>query len=160
MSQAPPQPAPAQKLNLRRLESLQRLLQYGAALVLLVFFALIVLAWFQLRGLNAQIAERKGVRDALEKEVGENEKEIERQRQELGAVKRLNNVLTDVSRAYTEQNPAEAQKVRDAVEQSIGQSVEQGAGQKASAAQVPPRIYIQITRADQRARAGEVARRL
>jgi sulfite exporter TauE/SafE len=53
MSQTTPQP-PARKLNLGRLERLQRLLQVGAGLVLLVFVGLIALAWTQLSDINAK----------------------------------------------------------------------------------------------------------
>ncbi len=48
--------------------------------------------------------------------------------------------------------------MRQAVEQSIAQVVTQGSEAGADVAQIPPRVYIQITREEQRARAGAVAR--
>jgi DNA-binding transcriptional regulator of glucitol operon len=158
MSQAPAQQAP--KLNLRRLESIQRLLQYGAVVVLLVFFALIALAWFQLRGLNTKIEARKNELIEVEKKYEEKQTELAHKLKEIDTLQNLNGVLTNVSRAYTEEHPAEAQKVRDAVEQSIAQSVAQNSGQAVKGVQVPPRIYIHIIGEAQRARAGEAARQL
>jgi septal ring factor EnvC (AmiA/AmiB activator) len=130
-------PAPAApptfKLNLRRLESIQRLLQYGAALVLLVFLALIAYSAFQLRAINKDIDERqkllKNANDDLEKK----RKEID----ELeGQIKLRNQALIAIDQGKA------------------------GTGQNTGTPQIPARIYIQIAREDQRQRAVDVARQL
>jgi hypothetical protein len=156
MSQTTPQ-VPERKLNLGRLERIQRLLQYGAALVLLVFLVLIGLALFELRGLYGQIDERKAELKRVNDEVTQKE-------QSLKALQSANGVLSKVADAYTEEHPEKADEVkdavRDAVETSIAQSAVQGGQPSEATAKVPPRVYIQIMRAGQRRRAAEVARQL
>lgn len=130
---APPAASLTPKLNLRRLESIQRLLQYGAALVLLVFLALIAFSWFQLRAINKDIDEKqkllKNASDDVQKkrqEIRELEKQIDLRNQALTAI-----------------------------DQGKG-----NVGQNTSMTRIPARIYIQIARADQQQRAEEVARQL
>ncbi|HEX8503422.1 MAG TPA: LytR C-terminal domain-containing protein [Pyrinomonadaceae bacterium] len=154
--------APARKLNLGRLERLQRLLQYGAALVLLVFVALIALAWTELRDLDAR---RDRAREALtkaERELAAVNGELALKQSALAASQKANTVLSGYAGAYADEHPDKAETVsralREAVETSIAQA-DAGGGQQA-AAQVPPRVYVQIVNAGQRARAGEVVRKL
>jgi hypothetical protein len=164
MSQTTPPQPPARKLNLGRLERLQRLLQVGAGLVLLVFVALIALAWTQLRGINAQteLARQEFVKK--QKDLAAVTAELEQKQKALNAVQSVNTVLAGVADAYKEEHPEKAElvtnAVRNAVETSITQSAEQGGQQTQAAAQVPPRVYIQIVNAGQRPRAADVARRL
>jgi hypothetical protein len=150
-------PAAEHKLNLGRLERIRRLLQYGAALVLLVSLVLIGLALFQLRALYRKI-------DAETERLKQLTEEVARKEQGLKALEGAYGVLSEVKSAYIEEHPEKADAVNDAlrnaVETTIAQSSEQGGQPPEAAAQVPPRVYIHIMRASQRARAAEVARRL
>jgi hypothetical protein len=155
---------PERKLNLGRLERLQRLLQYGAALVLLVFVALIALAWTELSDLNRR---RDKARDALtkaEQELAAVNKELTLKQTALTASQKANNVLSQYAGAYADQHPDKAEEVKDALREAVEGSIPQASGaggqQQQAAAQVPPRVYIQIMRAGQRARAAEVSRKL
>jgi len=156
--------APARKLNLGRLERLQRLLQIGAALVLLVFVALIALAWTQLRDINARTEQARQAFAQKQKDLAAVTFELEQKQKALNAVQSVNTVLSGVADAYKEEHPERAElvtnAVRNAVEASIRQSAEQGGQQTQGAAQVPPRVYIHIMNAGQRSRAADVARRL
>jgi hypothetical protein len=156
--------APARKLNLGRLERLRRLLQYGAALVLLVFLVLIALAWTELGDLNARRDKARRELEATMKALDDARKELGLTKSTLDAAQSANNVLSGVAEAYKEEHPDKAEMltdaVRSAVEASITQSAEQAGRQPGAAAQIPPRVYIQILHAGQRARAADVARLL
>ncbi len=136
--------APA-TLNLRSLERIQRLLQYAALLVLLVFVVLIVLSYFQLRGIKREIGEQQAKIQQQKQEIEQNEKAIENGRNLISA-------LQQTTLAYTEANPTEGARTRETIEKSIGEV--------SDIRQLPPRIYIQIAREDQRRRAAAVARAL
>ena len=144
--------APAPKLNLRKLESIQRLLQYGAVLVLLVFIALIVFSWFQLRGINRDIASKKEELRSADATIAQQNKEIEKNLGIINSQKELIGGLTESTRAISENNPAQGNLIKETIENSIGQDT--------NIAEIPPRIYIQIAREDQRKAAGEMARQL
>lgn len=163
MTQPLPQ-APARKLNLGRLERLQRLLQIGAALVLLVFVALIALAWMQLRDINAKTEKARQLFEQKQKDLAAVTAELEQKQKALNAVQSVNTVLSGVADAYKEEHPERAElvtnAVRNAVEASITQSTGQGGQQTQGTAQVPPRVYIHVMNAGQSGRAREVARKL
>src|SRR5688572_18173264 len=156
--------APERKLNLGRLERLQRLLQYGAALVLLVFVVLIALAWVELRDLNRRRDEAQAKLDKTKADLLTAETELRLKQSALSAAQSVNTVLSGVAEAYKEEHPERAEQVtaavRNAVETSITESAGQGGQQSQAAAQVPPRVYIQIMRSGQKGRAAEVARKL
>jgi len=64
---------PPPKLNLRRLESIQRLLQYASALVLFVFIALIVVSYFKYYDTVEAIAlNEKKIKQASEDLINKN----------------------------------------------------------------------------------------
>ncbi|HYG81741.1 MAG TPA: hypothetical protein VD861_15195, partial [Pyrinomonadaceae bacterium] len=157
-----PQP-PARKLNLGRLERLQRLLQVGAALVLFVFVALIALAWTQLRDINANTKTARLKLVQGERDLASVTAELEQKQRALAAVQSVNHVLSGVADAYKEEHPEKAElvtnAVRNAVEASITQTAEQS-DQPKEVTLVPPRVYIHVMNAGQRARAADVARRL
>jgi septal ring factor EnvC (AmiA/AmiB activator) len=132
-------------LNLRSLERIQRLLQYAALLVLLVFVGLIVLSYFQLRAIKREIGEQQAKIQQQKQEIEENEKTLENR-------KKLISGLQANTLACTEANPSEGANIRETVEKSIAEV--------SDAKQLPPRIYIQIAREDQRRRAAAVARAL
>jgi hypothetical protein len=164
MTQTTPPQAPARKLNLGRLERLQRLLQFGAALVLLVFVALIALAWTELSDINAKTEKARQAFDQKQKDLAAVTSELEQKQKALNAVQSVNTVLSNVADAYKDEHPEKAElvtnAVRNAVEASIKQSTEQGGQQTQGAAQVPPRVYIHVVNAGQRSRAADVAHKL
>jgi len=145
------------KLNLKRLETIQRLLQYGALLILLVFIGLIGLSWFQLRRLNR--AREAARTDLLQKrrEIDQLKTEADKLRAEKNGLQKVNGALTVVTRSLGEESPAKAQEVKQAIEQSIAPASDAPANEQS---QIPARIYIQIRREDQRKRANEIARKL
>lgn len=152
--------APARKLNLRRLERLQRLLQYGAALVLAVFVALIALAWTELRDLNKKRDEARQAWETAKGKLDAVNQELEQQQQALTAALKARTVLKEFADEKTQGNPEEARmlsmKLREAVESGIPAAAAQGGQQS----QVVPRVYIHIMRAGQKARAAQLASRL
>ena len=168
MSQTRPPQAAEQKLNLRRLESIERILRYAAGAVLLVFFGLIAAAWVQLRGLNADIAAKTKERDDVTRDLDRKRAELASVKGELLAQQKVSGVLSKYSGAYIAEHPEAADAVQREVEQGIEQAVEQtsalepaqGGGGRAVAVRLPPRVYIQIVREDQRRRASEVAAKL
>jgi hypothetical protein len=149
MQPAPPSP----KLNLRKLESLQRFLRYGAAAVLLVFLVLIALSAYKLIGLNREIVDRQvalaRLNDMLrqkEQEVVESNKTIERQKETVKVL-----IDPDVPLS-TEQ----AEQVKQTVEENIREQLELTPNIR----QIPARVYFHIGQEDQRKLAGDIARRL
>ena len=147
MSQAPPP-----KLNLRKLESIQRLLRYGAILVLLIFLALIALSWFQLRGINREIDNKQAELQKKQRENDEIDEALRRKQEEFKKLDEKYHVLSEAVRYLSDDNEEQADKVKTAVEKAIGSD-----GNKA---QIPPRIYIQIAREDQRQRAAQLTSQL
>ena len=126
------------KLNLRRLERIQTVLQYLAGFVLLIFIVSIVISYFQLRRIRHEIAE--------------NQKLIDSQRQQLKSQEPVISGLQQVTLLASEANPNRGEETKRIIEGSIAQS-----GQTQ---QLLPRIYVQIAREDQRKRAADVASRL
>ncbi|HEX8370190.1 MAG TPA: hypothetical protein VF604_16705 [Pyrinomonadaceae bacterium] len=168
------------KLNLKRLESIQRLLQYGAVLTLLVFVVLIIGSYFQLRGTIRKIAENERKiaederkladsnqqltqqtetlvkqRDELEKSekmLAEQKFELEKLDEEIKEKQKLIASFQEAARSVAEKNPGQGEQLKQAFENKISQNF--------SGRQIPPRIYIQIAGEDQRARATDIARQL
>jgi septal ring factor EnvC (AmiA/AmiB activator) len=140
------------KLNLRKLESIQRLLRYGAILVLFVFLALIAYSWFQLQGINRQIDSKQAELEAKQRETDKADEALRRKQEELRKLDEKYKVLSEAMLDLSDDDDEQADKVEAAVEKAIGQG-----GDKS---QIPPRIYIQIAREDQRRRAAQLTRQL
>jgi len=147
------------KLNLRRLETIQRVLQYGALLVLLIFVALIGLSWFQLRRLKSDIAAAEEVRNEVKKEIERLQSEANRLRAENGGLQKKNSALTtanttlnEVTETLGKQSPEQAERVKQAFETSIGSTTD--------LERIPPSVYLQIGDEGQRKKAAEVGRQL
>lgn len=143
------QPAPPPKLNLRKLESLQRVLRYAAALVLAVFVGLIAYSGYKLRQINREIADKQarlaGLDETLkrkEREIAELDKKVETQDATIGT-------LIDPKRQLTDE---QAEQVERTVEEYVAEIKNPN--------QIPPRVYIQYSHAEQEKRVGEVARQL
>ena len=136
------------KLNLRRLERIQRFLQYLTGFVLLIFIISICVSAWQLSRIRKEIRTQ-------EQTLIDNKKLIDSQKQEIAGL--TNGYITLVSGVQgltlsgSESKP-DQQKIKDAVERSLAQTVD--------ATQLPPRIYVQIAREEQRKRAAEVAHQL
>jgi cell division protein FtsL len=126
------------KLNLRRLERIQTVSQYLAGFVLLIFIVSIVISYIQLRRIRHEIAKNQEV--------------IDSQRQQLKSQEPVISGLQQVTLLASEANPNRGEEAKRIIEGTITQS-----GQTQ---QLPPRIYIQIAREDQRKRAADVASRL
>ena len=133
------------RLNLRRLEYIQRLLQYGAAAVFLVFLGLITFSYFQWRKIERQIAEQRETLKEQQEEIKQNQEKIESQKAVLDG-------FANVIRESPGKTAAQEEEKKRTIELSIPQNV--------NARQVPPRVYFQIAREDQRRRAAQVARQL
>jgi cell division protein FtsL len=133
------------RLNLRRLEHIQRLLQYGAVAVFLVFLGLITFSYFQWRKIEQQIAGQRETLKQQQQEIKQNEEKIEGQKAVLDS-------LSKYVRDSPAKTPAQEEEKKRIIELSIPQN--------ANARQLPPRVYFQIAREDQRRRAAEVARQL
>ena len=147
------------KLNLRRLETFQRLLQYGAFLVLLVFIGLIALSWIQLRRINNEVATadekingKKREIVQLEIDAGKLQAENVELQKKNGALTTANNTLNEVTDSLGKQSPEQAEKVKQAFEASIETTKD--------LTQIPPRIYLQIGDENLRKKATEVGQQL
>jgi len=140
-------------LNLRRLETFQRLLQYGAFLVLLVFLGLIALSWFQLRRINNEIAAADADLNQKRLEIDKLRIDADKLRAENGGLQKVNGALTDVTRSIGGESPEQAEKIKQVVEESIGSSA-------TDLTQIPARIYMHIGNAEQRRFAAAIANRL
>lgn len=144
--------SPSPKLNLRRLETIQRWLQVGALLTLVVFVALIVFSALRLRQINNEIAQAELRLKQKKLEVEEWQKKTAEWQARYGASKELNDTLSSITRSATEKDPGQAENIKRSIEDSISLT--------ANPRQIPARIYLQVGREDQRTRASEVARQL
>ncbi len=143
------QPAPPPKLNLRKLESLQRVLRYAAAVVLAVFVGLIAYSGYKLRQINQQIADKQARLAGLDEALKKKEAEVAELDKKNEALDTTVEALIDPERPLSDEQAAEVQK-----------TVEENIGDIPSARQIPPRVYIQFARADQKRGVSVVARRL
>lgn len=153
-------PAPLPKLNLRRLEKIQRLLQYGATVVLVVFLGLIALSAYGLKQLNNQIdlknrelADKRVEHEKMDQALRQKQKELEQKEAQYDFV---NGLLGEQSRDLEKLNPRQASDRKEAVEQAV----EKTAQDTRDNLKIPPRIYFHIAREDQRERARQLARQL
>jgi hypothetical protein len=141
---------PTPKLNLRRLESIQRLLQYGAAAALLITLALFVYASFELHGINGKIENANSDLQTQRKEIEKNNVIIESQKSTINSQDKTISVLVNPTQQLS---PEQAKEVQQTVEKSVAQTAIENptGGEKKIAA----RIYVQIGDEDQRQRASE-----
>ena len=141
--------APPPKLNLRKLESLQRVLRYAAAVVLAVFVGLIAYSGYKLRQINRQIEEKQARLAGLDEELKKKEAEVADLDKRNEALDTTVEALIDPERPLSDEQAAQVQK-----------TVEENVGDIPSARQIPPRVYIQFARAEQKRGVSGVARRL
>jgi hypothetical protein len=157
LSRGPNQEVP--KLNLRRLETIQRVLQYSALLILLIFIGLIGLSWFQLRRVKREVAAAVDVRNEVKKEIDGLRLEAAGLREKNGTLEKKNGALTtanttlnEVTETLVKESPAQAERVKEAFETTIGSATD--------SERIPPRVYIQIGDEGQRKKAREAGRQL
>lgn len=148
------------KLNLRRLESIQRVLRYGAAIVLVVFVGLIALSGYNLKQINNKIELKNGELEAkreehrqMDKSLNEKQAMLEQKQAQFDS---LNRAYGETLRQLEKADPIQASKVQEAVEKTLETTAEKTSDRL----RIPPRIYIHIARDDQRERAREIARQL
>ena len=138
------------RLNLRRLEQIQKLLQYGAVVVFLIFLGLIAFSYFEWQKIEEEIAGQRKTLKEQQDNINENEQTIKAQKDEIRAKTDLVAGLAEASRESYTNNAAQETEKRRIIEMSIPQDLSVG--------QIPPRVYFQIGREDQRKRAAAVAR--
>jgi len=137
------------KLNLRRLERIQRFLQYLTGFVLLIFIVSICVSAWQLWRIRKEIRTQ-------EQTLINNKKLIDSQQKEITGLTTgyttLISGVQELTLSASESNSEQGKKIKDTVERSLAQT--------GDATLLPPRIYVQIAREEQRKRAAEVARQL
>jgi len=149
----PSSSAPTVSLNLRRLEHIQRLLQYGAVLVFVVFLGLITFSYFQWREIERQIAAQRETLKQQTDTLKQQQQEMKQNQEKIDAQKALLDSFANVFREVDARTTGtQGQENQRTIELSIPKDV--------NARQVPARIYFQIAREDQRRHAAEVARQL
>src|SRR5215213_5835581 len=129
------QATPPPKLNLRKLESIQRLLRYVAAAVLVVFVILIMYGAYKLRQINSEIAGKQAEADRLEEEINAKKKVIKEQKEVIDA---QGVVINNTYGQKSVSSPEQAAEIQKIVEEKIGDVT--------NARQLPPRVYIQFAR--------------
>jgi len=149
----PSSSAPTVSLNLRRLEDIQRLLQYGAVLVFVVFLGLITFSYFQWRKIERQIAAQRETLKQQTDTLKQQQQEIKQNQEKIDAQKAVLDGFSEVIReSVPMRSNTQAAGEQRTIELSIPKDV--------NARQVPARVYFHIAREDQRRRAGGVARQL
>jgi hypothetical protein len=138
------------RLDLGKLELVQRWSRYAAVIVLVVFVVLFAVGSI---GLNKQIEQIKANDlkiKSQEEEIKSKEEKIKSQDKEITIGKTAFKSVVDPNTKLLDAKQA-AQ-----VEQYVESNIDQGDGEK----KIAPRVYIQIGDEDQRARATEVVRLL
>jgi hypothetical protein len=133
------------RLDLGKLELVQRWSQYAAVLVLVIFIVLFVAGSIMLNNLYARILSGQQTLDKQTEEIKGNDLKIKSQEEKI-------NIRDTTIQALLDPNakPLDA-KQADQVRQIVESNIDQSGGEKKIAA----RIYIQIGDEDQRARATE-----
>jgi len=138
------------RLDLGKLELVQRWSQYAAVLVLVIFVVLFVAGSIMLNNLFTRISRGQETLDKQTEQIKANDLKIKSQEEKI-------NIRDTTIQALVDPNakPLDA-KQADQVKQIVESNIDQSGSEKKIAA----RIYIQIGDEDQRARATEVVRLL
>lgn len=154
-------------LNFKRLESIQRLLQYGAAITLLVFLVLIVISSYVLDGTikeigtngerikeqNEVLANKETALEQSQIHLNQSNKKLAEQQKELdGQQEKVKKNEEIIKKQDEEIN--EKQKLIDGLKDVVNKSSQNGDKQ------ITPLIYVHIAREDQRGRAAEIVKQL
>jgi flagellar motility protein MotE (MotC chaperone) len=157
------------KLNFRRLESIQRLLQYGAALTLLVFLGLIVFSYFEWRETveeiktnsqkieeqNETLLRKQAALDQSQIDLNQSNENLARQQEELTRQREEVKMNEETIKKQKEE-VIEQQKLIEGLKGVLETKILQNGSDK----QIPPLIYVHIAREDQRGRAADIVRQL
>lgn len=138
------------RLDLGKLELVQRWSQYAAGLVLVVFVVLFAVGSISLKKQIEQIRANDLKIKSQEEEIKSKEERIKSQDKEIVIGKTAFKSVLDPNTKLLDAKQA------DQVKQYVESNIDQGDGEKKIAA----RVYIQIGDEDQRARAWEVVRLL
>ena len=138
------------RLDLGKLELVQRWSQYAAVLVLVVFVVLFAVGSISLNKQIEQIKANDLKIKSQEEEIKSKEEKIKSQDKEIAIGKTAFKSVVDPNTKLLDTKQA------DQVKQYVESNIDQGDGEKKIAA----RVYIQIGDEDQRARATEVVRLL
>jgi hypothetical protein len=142
------------KLNLRRMEKILRYLQYAGAAVLVVFAVLIVVSLISLKQLDATIDTRKQEIKDKGLELLKQRVEIEKQKKEsaeLAEKIKIQNAALDVYRSK-ERDPEDIAEIKKNIELTLSTTD--------NVAEIPPRIYMQISSEEQRPFAARISKLL
>jgi hypothetical protein len=142
----------APQLNLKRLQTIQRWLQYGALAVLVVFMGLIAFSWLELRKIKTEIDEADNRLLATKAEIAELAAYLEQLKIDKKGLEDVNAALTTVTRSIGKESRKEAPNLKTAIEETITPTEE--------LQRVPPRVYIQISNEEQRPAAAIIAKHL
>jgi hypothetical protein len=137
------------KLNLRKLEGLQRVLRYAAVVVLAVFVGLIAYSGYKLRQINREIDDKQARLAGLDEALKKRESELAESNRTIETQDTTIETLIDPKRPLSAEQAEEVEK-----------TVEQKVGEITNTRQIPPRVYIQFAHEEQRKSVGEVARQL
>lgn len=165
------------KLNLRRLESIQRLLQYASALVLFVFIALIVVSYFkwyrtieEIKLNEGKIVKQTGELKQQQDELSRQQDELSRQQEDLAKQNKTleeNQSTLDFQTKEIERLRKEylaQEKAIDSLPEQqknlVAQKIENNLTQGNNSKQAPGWIYIQIANKDQKEPADKIASQL
>jgi hypothetical protein len=140
------------QLNLRRLERIQRWLQYIAGFVLLIFIVSIFISYFELRRIRRDIAERQDEVRKLNLEIDKRRTQVKSQLETIESQSTSISVLQEATIVANEANPNQPEQKKETIEKSIAQT--------GDARPLPVRIYLQIAREEQRKKCAQVARQL
>ena len=146
------------KLNLRRLESIQRVLQYASVLVLFVFIALIAVSYFQLNKLYDKKAETEKQIELKNGEITEKDKELEDKQDRINDT---SDKLDRLQKEYLARKEAfDSLKLNEEQKKAVEQKIENNLAQGDNSKQAPGWIYIQIANKNQMKQATDMARQL
>lgn len=153
-SSAPNQPAAFEPatLNLRKLETLQRFFQYGAGLLFLVFVILIVISVLELKSVNREIEKSKSKLELQQESMNYNQKKIDSQKNIITAGRNDIDEFYKVVEGYKKKDSLAATDILNKIRNEVPQTSDQNL--------ILPRIYLHISREDQRSHAAAIGKQL
>jgi hypothetical protein len=158
--------SPPPKLNLRRLESIQRLLQYGSVLVLFIFIILIVIFLFGLLGIKREFENANANLTKINTELTNKNAEITNRqslinRQEEIIIKngeKINEQEVVIGKYVEKSSPKVNKEILENTTKSIVKEVLEKNPDTVKS--LPDRIFIQISEPSQRIPAQKLQKQL
>ena len=140
------------RLNLRKMETIQRFFKYGAGLIFLVFLGLIVVSFLKLQNINKKIHAGEQMLRDQEDSIRQNRAKIDSQNNVINASLTKIGEMFQVIDTLTRTNPSVGKELRDKIEDNVSEHGDQKL--------ILPRIYLHISREDQRSHAAAVSKQL